>query len=447
MAVVLPLARLDVDPSSPTAAEEWRHWHRTFTHFIEQGGSKAANKFNTLLNCVTLNVFEYIEECEDFDTAITTLQKLQEQSVRAERGSRVLTVTTVAERLQRTCRCCGQKGALLALCTGLIPQAGARPARPPFELHPTSGAVIVGGVEMARAARGDQLLTPSLPQVPTQQSRTLGRKCLWRVAYFGGPRHIPTFSSRLHPRQSPTLPGGSMRLLGTITWSRSSWGLSPPQAVHLHSRRSANKLYLSLKACKALAWSITPFPAPLSPTSVCAVEPSDHPTRPTRPEAPPHEIVEENVDRLRDMVLEHFGRTVFAHGTHAATRDERSAHHVHYGPDTTPPRSPRPASVPLHSLTRTRHKAFDDTITDVPGSSSAWTTLYSHGSSVSDAFWHTYHFLQSAWRAVSPCDLTSFRCRRSVTFAGYTPGLEGYQPSRDLVNRIKPTASCPPSPP
>ncbi|XP_064103977.1 uncharacterized protein LOC135213780 [Macrobrachium nipponense] len=33
---VLKPAHLDVDPSSPTAAKEWRHWHRTFVNFIEE---------------------------------------------------------------------------------------------------------------------------------------------------------------------------------------------------------------------------------------------------------------------------------------------------------------------------------------------------------------------------------------------------------------------------
>lgn len=76
MEKVLQPTRLDVDPSSPTASKEWRHWKRTFTNFIDECGDKAPDKFRTLVNCVTHNVFEYIEECTTFGSAIAILEKL-----------------------------------------------------------------------------------------------------------------------------------------------------------------------------------------------------------------------------------------------------------------------------------------------------------------------------------------------------------------------------------
>ena len=68
--------RLDLDPSSPTAAKEWRHWHRTFSNFIQECGEKAPNKLRTLVNYVSHNVYDYIEECTDYDAAISILEKL-----------------------------------------------------------------------------------------------------------------------------------------------------------------------------------------------------------------------------------------------------------------------------------------------------------------------------------------------------------------------------------
>ncbi|KAG0717781.1 hypothetical protein GWK47_053745 [Chionoecetes opilio] len=86
---------------------------------------------------------------------------------------------------------------------------------------------------------------------------------------------------------------------------------------------------------------------------VCLWKPSEHPTRTTSPGSPTSRTVEGDRRSPRGkMVRGALGRTVFAMGTHAATRDERSAHHVHIGQTHAPPRSHVPASVPLHFLTR-----------------------------------------------------------------------------------------------
>ncbi|XP_068234199.1 uncharacterized protein [Palaemon carinicauda] len=69
-------ARLDLDPSLPSAAKEWRHWRKMFSNFIQECGERAPNKLRRLVNYVSHNVYEYIEECVDYDTAISTLGKL-----------------------------------------------------------------------------------------------------------------------------------------------------------------------------------------------------------------------------------------------------------------------------------------------------------------------------------------------------------------------------------
>ena len=73
MDTLLKPARLDLDPNSPSAATEWKHWHRTFNNFIDEYGENAPNKYRTLAQH---NVYDYIEDCADYDAAIETLTQL-----------------------------------------------------------------------------------------------------------------------------------------------------------------------------------------------------------------------------------------------------------------------------------------------------------------------------------------------------------------------------------
>ena len=76
MDTLLKPARLDLDPNSPTATKEWRYWHRTFTNFIDECGEKAPDEYRTLVNYVSHNVYEYIEDCKDYKSAICVLEQL-----------------------------------------------------------------------------------------------------------------------------------------------------------------------------------------------------------------------------------------------------------------------------------------------------------------------------------------------------------------------------------
>ncbi|XP_076067679.1 uncharacterized protein LOC143040470 [Oratosquilla oratoria] len=74
IAKLLKPSRLDTDPSSPTAAKEWKHWHRTFTNFIKESGEAAPDKLRALVNCVSPNVYELIEDCATYENTITKLE-------------------------------------------------------------------------------------------------------------------------------------------------------------------------------------------------------------------------------------------------------------------------------------------------------------------------------------------------------------------------------------
>jgi hypothetical protein len=76
MDTLLKPARLDLDPNSPSAAKEWKHWHKTFTNFLSECGERAPDKYRTLINYVSHNVYEYIEDCADYESALEVLNQL-----------------------------------------------------------------------------------------------------------------------------------------------------------------------------------------------------------------------------------------------------------------------------------------------------------------------------------------------------------------------------------
>ena len=71
---LLKPSRLDTDPSSTTAAKEWKHWYHTFINFIEESGDAAPDKLRALVNCISPNIFELIEDCSTYESAISKLE-------------------------------------------------------------------------------------------------------------------------------------------------------------------------------------------------------------------------------------------------------------------------------------------------------------------------------------------------------------------------------------
>ena len=80
-------SRFDCDPSSAGAEKEWKHWERTFQNFIATldrpaSGSQAAviatseQKLSALVNFVSLSVYDYIADADNYDTAIAKLRSL-----------------------------------------------------------------------------------------------------------------------------------------------------------------------------------------------------------------------------------------------------------------------------------------------------------------------------------------------------------------------------------
>ncbi len=76
MSKALKPSRLDVDPNSPNAAKLWKHWKRTFDNFIAECGDTAPDKFRSIINFISADVYEYVEECSTYDEVVTTLERL-----------------------------------------------------------------------------------------------------------------------------------------------------------------------------------------------------------------------------------------------------------------------------------------------------------------------------------------------------------------------------------
>ena len=68
--------RFAADPSGSRASKAWIHWKRTFDNFLSVLPSKDLDKFGVLTNFVSPTVFEYIEECSTFESALETLQNI-----------------------------------------------------------------------------------------------------------------------------------------------------------------------------------------------------------------------------------------------------------------------------------------------------------------------------------------------------------------------------------
>ena len=53
-----------------------KHWKRTLDNFIAECGDAAPDKFRSIFNFLSEEVFDYVEECTTYDAVIETLGRL-----------------------------------------------------------------------------------------------------------------------------------------------------------------------------------------------------------------------------------------------------------------------------------------------------------------------------------------------------------------------------------
>jgi len=70
--------RFDVDPSSPKAAKQFKHWLRGFTDFAQKcdqiasaQDANAPDKLRMLFANICADVYEMIEDYADYETALS----------------------------------------------------------------------------------------------------------------------------------------------------------------------------------------------------------------------------------------------------------------------------------------------------------------------------------------------------------------------------------------
>ena len=72
---LLKPAIFDTDHNSPDAAKQWKHFYRTFQNFSNSVEDNNI-RLQLLINHVSADIFQLIEECQTYEQAITTLKRL-----------------------------------------------------------------------------------------------------------------------------------------------------------------------------------------------------------------------------------------------------------------------------------------------------------------------------------------------------------------------------------
>lgn len=77
----MPPTRLNLEAGSPSASKKWRQWLEAFESDVEKRDAllpkgRSVNRLTALCNCVSNEVYEYIEDCDTYKDAIETLNNL-----------------------------------------------------------------------------------------------------------------------------------------------------------------------------------------------------------------------------------------------------------------------------------------------------------------------------------------------------------------------------------
>ena len=73
---VLRPERLGADPNSSEASKDWLHWRRTFQNFLAVIDREGLDKLGVLTNFLSPRIYQYIEDCGDYPTAMEMLHSL-----------------------------------------------------------------------------------------------------------------------------------------------------------------------------------------------------------------------------------------------------------------------------------------------------------------------------------------------------------------------------------
>ena len=67
---------LDIDPNSKEAAQEWKNWQTIFTNYLDDYKDRISNKLRVLVSCVSPTDLEFIESCNNIESALKRLNSI-----------------------------------------------------------------------------------------------------------------------------------------------------------------------------------------------------------------------------------------------------------------------------------------------------------------------------------------------------------------------------------
>ena len=82
MEKLLKPPRLGIDPNSPSASKEWKHWVRRFRNYVRGFVVSMSNeeaeeyKLGALVNFAETAVYEHFDECQSYTEAEVILEDL-----------------------------------------------------------------------------------------------------------------------------------------------------------------------------------------------------------------------------------------------------------------------------------------------------------------------------------------------------------------------------------
>ena len=68
--------RFDILPHTASSTKEFKHWLRTFEYYLEVLPSEGLDKLKVLINFISPEIFQYISDCSDYDSAIETIKNV-----------------------------------------------------------------------------------------------------------------------------------------------------------------------------------------------------------------------------------------------------------------------------------------------------------------------------------------------------------------------------------
>ena len=68
--------QFDILPHTASSTKEFKHWLRTFEYYLEVLPSEGLDKLKVLINFISPEIFEYISDCSDYDSALETIKNV-----------------------------------------------------------------------------------------------------------------------------------------------------------------------------------------------------------------------------------------------------------------------------------------------------------------------------------------------------------------------------------